>query len=153
MNVKASHFTDHLTVCSNAYPGQQKCNHQSSDFLATFAGNLPVTKGLLVRKHSLVMISSWWHAMRYWHINQYLHNFAHRHVGDLLIAKILLTGHMCWLWYDSFIAWWRHQMETFSALLALSAGNSSVTDEFPTQRPVTRSFDVFLDLHLEITVE
>ena len=34
-------------------------------------------------------------------------------------------------------AWWRHQMETVSALLALCAGNSSVTGEFPAQRPVT----------------
>ena len=40
--------------------------------------------------------------------------------------------------------WWRHQMEAFSALLALCVGNSPVTGEFPTQRPVTRSFDVFL---------
>ena len=39
-------------------------------------------------------------------------------------------------------------METFSALLAICAGNSPVTGEFPTQRPVTRSFDVFFDLHL-----
>ena len=44
--------------------------------------------------------------------------------------------------------WWRHQMETFSALLALCAGNSLVTGEFPTQRPVTLSFDVFFDLRL-----
>ena len=35
-------------------------------------------------------------------------------------------------------------METFSALLAICAGNSPVTGEFPAQRPVTRSFDVFL---------
>ena len=42
----------------------------------------------------------------------------------------------------------RHQMETFSALLALCAGNSPVTGEFPSQRQVTRSFDVFFDLHL-----
>ena len=41
--------------------------------------------------------------------------------------------------------WWRHQMETFSALLAVCEGNSSVTDEFPSQRPVTRRFDVFFD--------
>ena len=34
-------------------------------------------------------------------------------------------------------------METFSTLLALCAGNSLVTGEFPSQRPVTRSFDVF----------
>ena len=47
-----------------------------------------------------------------------------------------------------YIPWWRHQMETFSALLAICAGNSSVPGEFPTQRPVTQSFDVFFDLHL-----
>ena len=29
--------------------------------------------------------------------------------------------------------WWRHQMETFSALLALCEGNSPVTGEFPSQ--------------------
>ena len=39
-------------------------------------------------------------------------------------------------------------METFSALLAICAGNSPVPDEFPTQRPVTRSFDAFFDLRL-----
>ena len=44
--------------------------------------------------------------------------------------------------------WWRHQMETFSALLVLCAGNSLVTGEFPTQRPVTLSFDVSFDLRL-----
>ena len=38
-------------------------------------------------------------------------------------------------------------METFSALLAICVGNSPVTGEFPTQRPVTRSFDVLFDLH------
>ena len=37
-------------------------------------------------------------------------------------------------------------METFSALLAICAGNSPVPGEFPTQRPVTRSFDVYFDL-------
>ena len=44
--------------------------------------------------------------------------------------------------------WWRHQMEAFSALLAIFAGNSPVNGEFPAQRPVTRSFDVFFDLRL-----
>ena len=39
-------------------------------------------------------------------------------------------------------------METFSALLALCAGNSPVTGDLPLQRPVTRSFDVFSDLCL-----
>ena len=44
--------------------------------------------------------------------------------------------------------WWRHQMETFSALLVLCVRNSPVTDEFPSQRPGTRSFDVFFDVRL-----
>ena len=44
------------------------------------------------------------------------------------------------------IPWWRHQMETFSALLAICAGNSPIPGEFPTQRPVTRSSDVYFDL-------
>ena len=39
-------------------------------------------------------------------------------------------------------------METFSAILAICAGNSPVPSEFPAQRPVTRSFDVFFDLRL-----
>ena len=39
-------------------------------------------------------------------------------------------------------------METFSALLALCAVNSRASGEFPSQRPVTRSFDVFFDLRL-----
>ena len=39
-------------------------------------------------------------------------------------------------------------MEALSALLAFCAGNSQVTGEFPSQRPVTRGFDVFFDLRL-----
>ena len=43
-------------------------------------------------------------------------------------------------------------METFSALLALCAGSG----EFPLQRPVTRSFDLFLsapEQKVEQTIE
>ena len=50
--------------------------------------------------------------------------------------------------FCSFHSWWRHQMETFSALLAICAGKSPVPGEFPARRPVTRSFDVFFDLRL-----
>ena len=39
-------------------------------------------------------------------------------------------------------------MEAFSALLAFSAGNLPVPGEFPSQRPVTQSFDVLFDLCL-----
>ena len=54
------------------------------------------------------------------------------------------------------LSWWRHQMETSSALLPLCGeftGHrwiplTTATGEFPSQRPVTRSFDVFFDLRL-----
>ena len=39
-------------------------------------------------------------------------------------------------------------MEAFSALLDLCEGKSPVTSEFPAQRPVTRSFNLFFDLRL-----
>ena len=39
-------------------------------------------------------------------------------------------------------------METFSVLLAICEGNSPITGEFPSQRPMTQSFDVFFDLRL-----
>ena len=53
------------------------------------------------------------------------------------------------LWWNfNGISWWRYQMKTFSVLLAICAGNSPVTGEFPAQRLVTRSFDVFFDLCL-----
>ena len=55
---------------------------------------------------------------------------------------------MCSLSRSEFSSWWRHQMETFSALLALGAENAAVPGEFPTQRPATLSFDVFFDLRL-----
>ena len=45
--------------------------------------------------------------------------------------------------------WWRHQMETFSSLLAIRAGNSPVTGEFPAQRPVTLNFDVSFEYTVE----
>ena len=46
------------------------------------------------------------------------------------------------------VTWWRHQMETLSALLAICAGNSPITGEFPSQWPVARSFDVLFDMCL-----
>ena len=66
---------------------------------------------------------------------------------DFLIESVTDHGHElltdCWYSVGS---WWRHQI--FSVLLAICAGNSPVTGEFPTQRPVTRSLDIFFDLRL-----
>ena len=50
--------------------------------------------------------------------------------GTSLTAKLLIFP-------EYLHAWWRNQIETFSALLVLCARNSPVTGEFPAQRPVT----------------
>ena len=57
------------------------------------------------------------------------------------IVSLMYVQPLSLLW-----SWWCHQLETFSALLAICAGNSPVPSEFPAQRPVTRNFDVFFDL-------
>ena len=90
-------------------------------------------------------------------------NMALRRTGTSASVMITWAGqHMSWVpqpngairhignfdtTYRGPKAWWRHQMETFSVLLVLCAGNSPVTVELPSQRPVTRSFGVFFDLY------
>ena len=63
----------------------------------------------------------------------------------MMWIQLILMWH---LWIHPIFTWRRHQMETFSALLALCAGNSPVTGEFPSQRPVTQSFEIFFDVRL-----
>ena len=46
------------------------------------------------------------------------------------------------------ISWWRHQMETVPALLALCEGNPPVTGGFPSQRDSNTGFDAFFDVSL-----
>ena len=76
----------------------------------------------------------------------------HRYIGDL--------GQHCFrkwpvAWWHQAIITWINQDDvikwklTFSTLLDFCAGNSPVTSEFPSQRPVTWSFDVFFNLHLK----
>ena len=44
---------------------------------------------------------------------------------------LYLCAKGCLLWVVVTKSWWRHQMEAFSALLALCVGNSPATGEFP----------------------
>ena len=79
-----------------------------------------------------------------WNVQNYLDHGIRK-------LNIDTRHHEHWCIYQTLtlnVPWWRHQMETFSALLTLCAGNSPVTGEFPSQRPVTRSLGVFFDLRL-----
>ena len=62
--------------------------------------------------------------------------------GPVIKVSKSIALSLTWTHHDA----WRHQMETFSALLAICAGNAADPDEFPAQRPVTRRSDVFFDL-------
>ena len=69
------------------------------------------------------------------------------------VFVLLMSNNHFILYYVMYLpmfwmTWWRQQMETFSALLAICVGNSPVPGEFHAQRPVTRSFDVFFDVRL-----
>ena len=60
----------------------------------------------------------------------------------ILMICVIKFSHQ---WFrQNLFPWWR----TFSALLAICAGNSPVPGDIPAQRPVTGSFDVFFDLGL-----
>ena len=93
------------------------------------------------------VIRFWLSKRRWFHFRISLRNFPpseNGHPSSQLFGKVRCQ-HRCLSFY---ISWWRHQMETFSALLAICAGNSPASVEFPAQRPVTRSFDVSFDLCL-----
>ena len=66
--------------------------------------------------------------------------------NTVVISAAMLGSISIYICVKCVSPWWRHQMETFSALLAICAGNSPVPGEFHTQRPVMRIFDVFFDL-------
>ena len=89
----------------------------------------------------LVQIMPWWQTG---YISHYMNQ------NDIVVQFIDAHGSPVWGQGNRNVGntWWRHQMETFLALLALCAGNSPVTGEFHTQNPVTRSFYVFFHLCL-----
>ena len=98
-----------------------------------------------------------WPARMYYFLNtssKISHNppSIHLYIVNLWIFFMFLKNYY---WHQAKVAtgcrvtigplnpWWRHQMETFSALLALCAGNSPMTGRGPV------SFDFFFDLRLE----
>ena len=76
-----------------------------------------------------------------WRRNSVLSFCTHPTISE----RLLLFTHQSHTAGPFCAPWWRHQMETLSALLVLCVGNSPVTGEFPSQRPVTRGFDVFFN--------
>ena len=118
---------------------------------------------------NFVPISARKNNWRIWRLHCHCIAFVWRHATELERVVLGKNGEMSDQWlmrrYASYFyvwrnnhcritllvnekSWWRHQMETFSAWLAICVRNSPVHGESPPQRPVTRSFDVFFDLRL-----
>ena len=112
----------------------------------------PRSKVIYLNQYGFTRLCIYMINVRAMHISPNQHMSPHKsHRSDIYIyIYIELDWH--WTWscclFQWKISWWRHPMETFSALLAFCAGNSPVTVEFHTQRPVTRSSDVVFDLRL-----
>ena len=84
--------------------------------------------------------------MEFWNLSGVRLGSYDVHAHFLQIVNPCRAGFIWWNEYIfSFpvIAWWRHEMETFSVSLALCEENPPVTGGFPSQRLVTRIFDVF----------
>ena len=64
------------------------------------------------------------------------------------IAFAIKYNLLWWIYMGFKFTSWRHQMETLPTLLSLYEGNPPVTGGFPSQRPATRSIDVFDDVGL-----
>ena len=113
----------------------------------------PISNSLSATSSSSSLLSSWSLSLSNVIVVLALLKWHHRRLHPRRMASFWLSSdnsivYRIIQYQFSMRPWYRHQMETFSALLAICAGNSPVPGEFPTQRPVTRSFDVFFDLRL-----
>ena len=93
--------------------------------------------------------------MSEWAIIVHMMTLRHEHISHITgplweespVAVGSLHNEPMELWcrscHDDVMKW-----KLFCASLAICAGNWPVPVEFPTQRPVTQSFDVFFDLRL-----
>ena len=88
----------------------------------------------------------------------FMMRFKHARGTSATLAIMYCTSHMinasfCLVDCCQLSLWWRHQMETFSTLLALCTGNSLVTGEFPAQRASKVELWCFIWSASEQTVE
>ena len=119
----ASQITSSTTVYSTVYSGAYQRKHQSSASLAfvrRIQGGPPNPESASIGRNL-----GWRNSPHKWPVTR---------------GKCFHLMTSSWLR--------RHQMEIFSALLDLCAGNLPIIGVFPTQRPVRRSFDVLTDVCL-----
>ena len=86
---------------------------------------------------------------KHWGLKIIIASCRQHTVKHFIDTTCLITGVYRKAWCcNRQVEWLRNQMETFCASLVLCGGNPTVTDDFPSQRPVMRSFGVSFDLCL-----
>ena len=139
MRAMASRITSVLIVCSTVCSGADRRKHQSSHHKRSVTRKMFPFDGVIMKmslRNTFVFTST------------SLSSSGTRKLMHLNVMSSVWRGGCITRCWSKSTTWWRHQIDTFSALLALCAGNSPVTVEFPAQRPVTRSFEVSFDLRL-----
>ena len=163
MRAMPPQFTSLTIVYSTAYSGAYQRKHQSSASLAFVRriNGWPVNspnKGSVTRKSFQLMTSSWEYVlcftMLYIIVGSWKYKVCISPRGKAV--SFHFPGYFCQPYrmgdgqhlnprmHDDVIKWKIFRVTGPS----LCAGNSPVAGEFPAQRPVTRSFDVFFDLRL-----
>ena len=84
-----------------------------------------------------------------WNIHSIWQVQKHRLCRCTFLSQVYIQNEKSPSVISRHVSWRRLHMESSSVLMALCAGNPHVTGEFPSQRPMTRSFDVFFDLRLD----
>ena len=132
--IAPSHYLNEYWLITNGFCGTH---------LRSFSQEvLEITIRKMILKNTIAKLRT--HFSRASDINTILRNKCLKDISVTIDFSVSATNTQRIRLYP----WWRHQMGTFSALLAICAGNSPVPGEFPLQRPVTRGFDVFFDLCL-----
>ena len=81
-----------------------------------------------------------------WHFSAVLYQWGERHEICTRLRKRWHDKCLPIAWVNE--SWWRHQMETVFALLALCEGNPQEIGGFPSQKASNVGFDVFFEVHL-----
>ena len=140
MGTMASQITSRMIVYSTVIQAQIKENIKAPHHWPlcgefTGSGEFPAQRASNAENVSI----SWRHRVLLYHsivISE----------GVLSVQKYQSTHHNRANWSIVEVVWWLCMMT--SSILALRAGKSLVIGDFPAQRPVVRSFDVFFDLRL-----
>ena len=139
MSAVASQTTSLTIACSMVYSGADQRKHESSTSLAFVRGihrgpvnslhKWPVTRKMFPFDDVIMTKEKIPHAQ------------DTRRYGRKMITYAINV--YTTLAHDDVIKWKHFPY----VLLALCEGNSPIISEFPSQRPVMRSFEVFFDLH------